>query len=138
MFVDLAKLEYGFISSDLKVLVQGNDVYLNYNTIKIKTNIKEFSNLLGLGQSTNLTSIIDTNQIMDELNKASITKDGSNVSMLANLTLLGQSVPVTFNFVEEGENITLKDVSANLSFNDLIIGINEELIVFILLYLLGL
>ena len=123
LYVDLKNNKYGFKSNSLNLLVEGNSIYLEFNKIKVKTDI---NNLTGLFGSSEIN--LDTNDLMNQLNNGVITKDGNNTNLFVKLNLLGLELPINFNFNEEGENISLIDVSTNLTISDINIGLKANII----------
>lgn len=123
LYVDLKNNKYGFKSNSLNLLVEDNLIYLEFNKIKVKTDINNLTDLFGSSEIN-----LDTNDLMNQLNNGVITKDGNNTNLFVKLNLLGLELPINFNFNEEGENISLIDVSTNLTISDINIGLKANII----------
>ena len=110
---------------DLQIVFENNSVYIDYGTTKIKCNVNEVGTILepliqeivlkNLGKpSLDLSNSLNLNQIMQDLNTATVVEEENSVQINTVLNLMGIVLPLDFNIEKNGSDLDLLSISSNI------------------------
>ncbi|MDE7264343.1 MAG: hypothetical protein K2N64_06755 [Anaeroplasmataceae bacterium] len=114
---------------DLQVVYQNKEVFVDYGTIKIKCNIDEFTTVLQplleeivFDQTNPGNSLpsngLDVNQILNDLNNATIIETEDIVDLEVSLNLLGFTLPLHFTIEKNNKEFELLSIESTLALGD--------------------
>ncbi|MDE6584686.1 MAG: hypothetical protein K2K15_04715, partial [Anaeroplasmataceae bacterium] len=110
---------------DLQIVFDSDVVYIDYGTTKLKCNINEVGAVLepliqeivlkNLGKpSLDLSNSLNVNQIMQDLNTATVVENENSVQLTTVLNLMGITLPLDFNIAKNGNDLDLLSISSNI------------------------
>ncbi|MCR5462596.1 MAG: hypothetical protein K6E87_05965 [bacterium] len=101
--------------SDIFVSYQGNDVYIKLGENKYKLNINDLNKYLKDNNSSSaLTSAIDLNSLLSQVQNAEIIKNGNDVTINIKLDLMGIKANAAINASLSGDTYKFKDIYATV------------------------
>ena len=101
--------------SDIFVSYQGDDIYIKLGENKYKLNIKDLNKYLSdSNASSSLTSSIDLNSIISQVQNAEIIKNGNDVTINIKLELMGIKANAAINATLSGDTYSFKDIYATV------------------------
>lgn len=101
--------------SDIFVSYQGNDVYIKLGENKYKLNINDLNKYLKDNNSSSaLTSAIDLNSLISQVQNAEIIKNGNDVTINIKLDLMGIKANAAINASLNGDTYKFKDIYATV------------------------
>ena len=119
--IDLANNTYSITNQYLNILVKDDDVYLNYANLKLKTQLTKLSTLFNFAE-------LDTNELMNQISKSTITRQDDKVLMNTNLELMGLKLPILFSFEEKDDSVKLNNIETTIQIDDINIGLKANLV----------
>ncbi|MDE6655445.1 MAG: hypothetical protein K2J85_00465, partial [Anaeroplasmataceae bacterium] len=121
---------------DLQVIYEGNDVYVDYGTLKLKCNVDEIGEVLQpllaeiVMMNTSNVSVpsegLDLNQIMNDLNSSKVLETEDRVNLDLSLNLMGFSLPLVFDIEKNNDEFDLLSIQSDLSFEGLNVHISID------------
>ncbi len=112
---DVANNIYAFRSDRINFTYRDDLVYLDIDGLKLKLSINEFKDLVNVNTLAS-DKLIDVDAIMDALNESEIVKTDNNIKMTAKLPIMGEILPVVFQFKDLGnEKIQVEGISVDSS-----------------------
>ena len=117
---------------DLQVVYASKEVYIDYHTIKLKCNIEEATIILRplleelfYGENpSEITSGFDVNQIMSDINAATMVETEEQVTLNVNLNLMGISLPLVFDIHKSKDELDLISIKANINLSEYALDVN--------------
>ncbi len=116
----------------LQVVYASKEVYIDYHTIKLKCNIEEATIILRplleelfYGENpSEITSGFDVNQIMSDINAATMVETEEQVTLNVNLNLMGISLPLVFDIHKSKDELDLISIKANINLSEYALDVN--------------
>lgn len=104
---------------DLFVDAASGTLYVDYKDLTAKLALSDLMGLFG----DDLSASLDTDALMEQVMGGTLVKDGADVTIQCDLSLLGLEIPLTFRFTESEEAVELVSLTASLDLSGYVSGL---------------
>ena len=104
---------------DLFVDAASGTLYVDYKDLTAKLALSDLTGLFG----DDLSASLDTDALMEQVMGGTLVKDGADVTIQCDLSLLGLEIPLTFRFTESEEAVELVSLTASLDLSGYVSGL---------------